>query len=86
MQSLTTTELHANLKSVLDHINDDCEPVTIRRAGGKGIVLLDADDYASMVETLHLVRHPANAERLQRGMAQHRAGETVEIDVAASLD
>lgn len=80
MQSLTTSELHANLKSVLDHINDDCEPVTIRRAGCKGIVLLDADDYASMVEALHLVLNPANAERLQRGMTQHRASEMVEYE------
>ncbi|WP_295880226.1 type II toxin-antitoxin system Phd/YefM family antitoxin [uncultured Thiohalocapsa sp.] len=86
MQSLTTTELRANLKDVLDHINDDREPVTIRRAGGKGVVLLDAEDYASIIETLHLVRHPANAERLQRGMAQHRAGEATEIDVAPYLD
>lgn len=86
MQSLTTTELRATLKDVLDRINDDREPVTIRRAGGKAVVLLDAEDYASIVETLHLVRHPANAERLQRGMAQHRAGETTEIDVAPYLD
>jgi antitoxin YefM len=86
MQSLTTTELRANLKNVLDHVNDDREPVTIHRSGGKGVVLLDADDYASMVETLHLVRHPANAERLHRGMAQHRAGDAVEIDVTAYLD
>jgi antitoxin YefM len=86
MQSLSTTELRATLKDVLDRINDDREPVTIRRAGGKAVVLLDAEDYASIIETLHLVRHPANAERLQRGMAQHRAGETTEIDVAPYLD
>lgn len=86
MQSLTTTELRAKLKEVLDRINEDHQPVAIRRSGGRGVVLLDAEDYESIVETLHLVRHPVNAERLRCGMAQHQAGETTEIDVAAYLD
>jgi antitoxin YefM len=86
MQSLTASELHAKLKDVLDRVNDDREPVAIRRDGGRGVVILDAEDYASIIETVHLVRHPANAERLRRGMAQHQAGAAVEIDVAPYLD
>ena len=86
MQSLTPSELHAKLKDVLDRVNDDREPVAIRRSGGRSVVILDAEDYESIIETLHLVRHPANAERLRRGMAQHRPGETSEIDVAPYLD
>lgn len=86
MQSLTTTELRSNLRHVLDRINDDRQPVAIRRSGGRGVVILDEEDYESIIETLHLVRHPANAERLQRGMAEHKAGRTTEVDVAAYLD
>jgi antitoxin YefM len=85
-QSLTTTELRTKLKDVLDRVNDDDEPVAIGRSGGRVVVILDAEDYASIVETLHLVRHPANAERLRRGMAQHQAREAVEIDVGPCLD
>jgi antitoxin YefM len=86
MELITTSDLRANLRAVLDRVDDDHEPVAIRRGQGRGVVILDADDYASLVETLHLVKNPKNAERLREGMAQHRAGQVREIDVAAYLD
>lgn len=86
MDHLTTSEFRSQLKTVLDRVNDDHQPVSIRRAGGKAVVVMDADDYASIQETLHLVRNPANAERLRQGMAQHRRGETKQIDVSTILD
>ncbi|GAB6042321.1 type II toxin-antitoxin system Phd/YefM family antitoxin [Endothiovibrio diazotrophicus] len=86
MENLTTSEFRNNLKRVLDRVNDDHEPVAVRRGRGRAVVVMDAADYASIVETLYLVRSPANAERLAKGMEQHRKGERKEIDVAAYLD
>ena len=86
MENLTTSEFRSKLKAVLDLINDSHEPVSIRRAGGRSVVVMDADDYASIMETLHLVRNPANAEWLQEGIRQHRQGEKKEIDVTPYMD
>jgi len=86
MNNLTTSEFRGKLKAVLDQVNDDHQPISIRRSGGRAVVVMDADDYASIQETLYLVRNPANAERLRQGMAQHQNGHAKEIDVNAYLD
>ena len=86
MNNLSVSEFRTNLKSVLDRINDNHEPVSIRRPDGHGVVVMDAGDYASIHETLYLVRNPANAERLRQGMAQHHDGQAREIDVMPYLD
>jgi len=38
-------------------------------------VLVAADEYDGLIETAHLLRSPANAERLLTALAQARAGE-----------
>jgi antitoxin YefM len=86
MDHLTASEFRAKLKSVLDRVNDNHEPVSIKRPGGRAVVIMDADDYESIQETLHLTRNPANAERLGKGMQQHRDGLRKEIDVTPYLD
>jgi antitoxin YefM len=52
MDNLTTSEFRSQLKAVLDRVNDNHQPVSIRRSGGKAVVVMDADDYASIQETL----------------------------------
>ena len=86
MEHISTSELRSRLKHVFDRVNADKEPVAIRRGMGREVVILDGEDYRSIMETLYLVRNPANAERLQKGMAQHRAGQRKQIDVEAYLD
>ena len=86
MENLTASEFRSRLKAVLNRVNDNHEPVSIRRSGGRTVVVMDGGDYASIMETLHLVRNPANAERLQEGMRQHREGKSKEIDVTPYLD
>lgn len=54
MELVKTSDLRANLRSVLDRVNDDYEPVVIRRGHGRGVVILDAGDDVILVETLHL--------------------------------
>ena len=86
MQNLTANEFQTHLTAVLDRVNDKREPVAVLRSGGRGVVVMDAEDYASIQETLYLVRSPANAERLKLGMEQHQEGQRKEIDVTPYLD
>ncbi|WP_295384538.1 type II toxin-antitoxin system Phd/YefM family antitoxin [uncultured Thiodictyon sp.] len=86
MEHLSTTDLHNNLKSILDRVNADRQPISIGRGGGKEIVLLDGEDYRSIMETLYLLQDPANAQHLKLGMRQHQDGQRLTIDVATYLD
>lgn len=52
----------------------DREPITITRNGEGTVVLLAAEEYAAMEETLHLLSTPANAERIRQGLADYEAG------------
>ncbi len=86
MEHVTPSELRTHLKTILNRINDDHEPVVVIRDKGRSVVILDADDYASIMETVYLTRNPVNAERLREGMRQHQTGQWKEIDVTAYLD
>lgn len=86
MEHVTPSELRTHLKTILNRINDDHEPVVVIRDKGRSVVTLDADDYASIMETVYLTRNPVNAERLREGMRQHQTGQWKEIDVTAYLD
>ncbi len=64
MDTLSYSNLRANLKSALDRAVDDHEVITVKRAKGGDAVLLSKDDYSSLAETAYLLRSPANAKRL----------------------
>jgi len=58
MEHLSATDLRNNLKAVLDRVNTDRVPISIGRASGRDVVLLDREDYRSMVETCTWSRIP----------------------------
>jgi antitoxin YefM len=55
-----------HLAELWDKAISDCEPVIVKRRGHSDLALIAADELRSMTETLHLLRSPANAERLLR--------------------
>lgn len=86
MESVTPSELRTHLKTILNRVNDNHEPVIVARGKGRSVVMLDVNDYESLMETFYLTRNPVNASRLQEGMRQHLAGQHKEIDVTPYLD
>lgn len=79
MKTLSSTDLRANLSSVMDQVNDDHEPVIVTRAKGKPVVMVSLEDWASMDETTYLVASPANRAALLRSIGQLEAGQTVGV-------
>lgn len=77
MSTITYTDLRAQLARAMDQVNEDHAPLYITRQKGKGAVLLSADDYASIEETLYLMSAPANATRLTESIERLRAGQGV---------
>ena len=72
----TYTNLRQNLSSVLDRICNDQEVVIVRRKNRRDVALIPADELESIMETTHLLRSPANAERLLRALRRADARET----------
>jgi antitoxin YefM len=86
MEQITVHELQNNLHPILDRITHHHEVISVARGPNHAVVLLDADEYNSLLETLYLSQSPLNAERLRQGIKQHRQGQVREIDVTAYLD
>ena len=62
------TEARARLAHVLDVAETNREPVFIERRGHEDVALVAASELTGLLETAHLVRSPANAQRLFRAI------------------
>lgn len=74
MQVISFSQARSQFKSVIDRVVADCDATVIHRRDGENAVLLSESAYNSMVETLHLMQSPANAERLMQAVALDRKG------------
>jgi antitoxin YefM len=81
MKILSFTEARNSLKSVLDAVVNDADTTVITRRDAEDAVVMSLDYYNSLMETVHLLRSPANAEHLNRSIAQYKAGKTTQRDI-----
>lgn len=83
MASVTTyTQAREKLAALLNEVTSSREPVVIRRRGAEDVALIAADELRSLMETAHLLRSPANAERLLRALARARRSKLPSTNVA----
>ena len=75
VQVISFSEASQRLKAVLDRVEADADVTLITRRHAKGAVVMSLDTYNSLMETVHLLRSPANAAHLQRSLEQARRGE-----------
>jgi antitoxin YefM len=80
MGHVSYTELRSRLASYMDEVCDSRTPLLVTRQNARSVVLVAEDEYEAMMETLHLLRSPANAERLLRSIAEADAGHLVAHD------
>ena len=64
MKEYSYTESRQNLKSVISDAAINHEVVRIKNRNGQPVIMLDEQDYNSLVETAYLLRSPKNAKRL----------------------
>lgn len=82
MRAITYSEARENLKSVIDQVVSDSAPTMIvRRKGQQGAVLISESEWASIEETLHLLKSPANAKALLEAVRGLEAGEGEEHEL-----
>jgi len=79
MRALSYSEARENLKSVMDHVCNDHEPMVVTRRRGENIVLISQEDYESFIETDYLLSSRANAAHLLESLAQAKRGEYIAL-------
>ena len=77
MKHTSSTDLRANLSSMMDRVNDDHEPLLVTRAKGKPVIVISLEDYEAMDETAYLLASPANAKALREAISRVERGEVV---------
>ena len=81
MRIVSFTEARNGLKSVLDHVVNDVDYTVITRRDAEDAVVMSMDHYNSLMETVHLLKSPANAEHLNKSIAQYKSGKTTQRDI-----
>jgi antitoxin YefM len=79
------SELRADLKRILDEVEENNETVIIKRNAGKGSVIISLEDYNSMMETMHLLSSKKNADRLFESIEQIDTQKVVIKDPSSLL-
>ncbi len=78
MQVVNFTEARNNLKRVLDEVAEDADYTVINRRDAADSVVMSLDSFNSLMETVHLLKSPANAAHLQKSIGQYSQGKTTE--------
>jgi antitoxin YefM len=81
MSHVSYTELRTNLAKYMEEVCDSRAPLHITRQNARTVVMVSEEEYEGMIETLHLLRSPANAERLRRSINAAQSGKLTKRDV-----
>jgi len=76
MKVVNFSEARNHLKSVLDQVVNDADYTIISRRDSEDAVVMSLDQFNGLMETVHLLKSPANAIHLEKSIAQYRSGKT----------
>jgi antitoxin YefM len=78
MKVVNFSEARNHLKSVLDQVVDDADYTIITRRDADDAVVMSLVQFNGLMETVHLLKSPANVAHLSKSIQQYRAGKTEE--------
>jgi antitoxin YefM len=81
MAYVSYSQLRNNLASYMDQVCDDRAPLFVTRQNARGVVLMSEDDYEGLMETVHLLKSPANATHLLRSIKEADQGKLTECEI-----
>ena len=84
MAQVSYSQLRNNLASYMDEVCDSRAPLLVTRQNARSVVLMSEDDYEGLMETVHLLKSPANADRLLRSIQQANQGQLTERELVES--
>ena len=81
MRVVGYSEFRSHLSQNLDSVNENKEIVVVSRAYGNNVVLMDMDEYNSILETLHVTSNKANRKRLDEAIDEMNNGISFKHDL-----
>ncbi|NBP36565.1 MAG: type II toxin-antitoxin system prevent-host-death family antitoxin [Betaproteobacteria bacterium] len=81
MRVVNFSEARSGLKAVIDQVIADADYTVITRRDAPDAVLMSLDTFNSLLETVHLLKSPANAAHLARSIEQFRQGQVLQRDL-----
>jgi antitoxin YefM len=81
MKVVNFSEARNQLKRVLDEVVNDADYTIISRRDADDAVVMSLDYFNSLLETVHLLKRPANAAHLSKSIKQYREGKTKQYDL-----
>jgi len=82
MRIVSFTEARTGLKSVLDNVVNDVDCTVITRRDADDAVVMSMDHYNSLMETVYLLKSPANASHLSKSIEQFQLGKITEREIS----
>ena len=67
MTAITATKARENIYQLIQDVNTNCTPITIKNNRGKNAVLIGEEDWKAIEETLYLMSVPGMAESIVEG-------------------
>lgn len=75
MHIVNFSDARNNLKGLIDRVVEDADYTVIARRDAPNAVIVSQEYFDSMMETVHLLKAPANAAHLQKSITQYRQGK-----------
>jgi len=75
MDAVSYTDLRQNLKSYMDKVYNDHDPLIITRKNNQNVVLLSVDEYNSLMETNYLMSNEENYKYIKESIDQYEKGK-----------
>lgn len=82
MEAIPYTKLRSNLAREMDRVCEDHEPIFVTRKSSTSVVMMSLEEYEALEETSYLLRAPKNARRLLESIAELKAGQGTERELA----
>ena len=79
MNIISYTAARQNLAETMDKVIQDHDAVVITRQKAGAVVMMSLENYNSMQETMYVLGNPANAQHLQKSIAELEAGKGIEV-------
>ena len=81
MNVISFSQARNSLKAVLDGVIDDADCTIITRRDAEDAVVMSLQHYNSLMETVHLLRSPANAAHLAKSIKQYQQGQLLKREL-----
>lgn len=75
MRIVSFSDARSNFKGLIDQVVADADYAVISRRDAPNAVIVSQEYFDAMMETVHLLKAPANAAHLQKSIGQYRAGK-----------